>query len=397
MYFRSFMGKRKLKADRIFDGYRFVEDHVLIISTDGIIEDLVPSSAAGLDVEEMEGLLCPGFVNTHCHLELSHMKGRIPGKTGLVDFVFKVVTERHHAEEEIMQAIADAEEEMIRNGIVAVGDICNNTLTIPQKAKGQLRYYNFIEASGWSPAVAQARFQHTSAIYETYVHELKLSAASIVPHAPYSVSTQLWQLIRPYFENRVVSIHNQEAPFEDEFFVEGTGDFVRMYRLMNIDNTHHHPPGTSSLRSYFEQLRDAAQVLLVHNTFTKQEDLDTALQQMHRNGKDNTLYFCLCVNANEYIGAASPPLDLFRQNNCTITLGTDSLASNHQLSITEEINTIRKNFPGIPLQEILGWATINGAAALQMQESTGSFEKGKKPGVVLLEEKENKLTAKRVI
>ena len=389
------MNRRKLKADRIFDGYRFLEDHVLIISMDGIIEDLVPLSAAGLDVEEMEGLLCPGFINTHCHLELSHMKGRIPEKTGLVDFVFKVVTERHHGEEEILQAIAEAEEEMIGSGIVAVGDICNNKLTIPQKKKGRLHYYNFIEASGWAPSIAQARFQHSSAIYAAYMHELKLSAASIVPHAPYSVSGPLWQLIRPYFENRVVSIHNQEAPFEDEFFVEGTGDFVRMYRLMNIDNTHHRPPGTSSLRSYFDQLRGAAQVLLVHNTFTKQEDVEAALQQTQKNG--NALYFCLCVNANQYIGEALPPLELFRKNNCTITLGTDSLASNHQLSITEEINTIMKNFPGIPLEEILGWATINGAAALQMKDGLGSFEKGKKPGVVLLQEKENKLVAKHLL
>jgi cytosine/adenosine deaminase-related metal-dependent hydrolase len=120
--------------------------------------------------------------------------------------------------------------------------------------------------------------------------------------------------------------------------------------------------------------------------------VEAALQQTQKNG--NALYFCLCVNANQYIGEALPPLELFRQNNCTITLGTDSLASNHQLSITEEINTIRKNFPGIPLEEILGWATINGAAALQMQDILGSFEKGKKPGVVLLQEKENKLVAK---
>jgi aminodeoxyfutalosine deaminase len=295
-----------------------------------------------------------------------------------------------------MQAISDAEEEMIGNGIVAVGDICNNTLTIPQKKKGRLRYYNFIEASGWAPAVAQARFQHTSAIYENYVHELKLATASIVPHAPYSVSSQLWQLIRPYFENRVVSIHNQEAPFEDEFFMEGTGDFVRMYRLMNIDNSHHRPPGTSSLCSYVDQLRGAAQLLLVHNTFTKQEDVEAALQ-MQKRGNKNALFFCLCVNANQYIGDALPPLELFRQNNCMITLGTDSLASNHQLSMAEEISTIRKNFPGIPLEEILGWATINGAAALQMQDSIGSFEKGKKPGVVLLVEKENKLAAKRLL
>ena len=68
----------------------------------------------------------------------------VSDKTGLVDFVFKVVTERHHTEEEILQAISDAEDEMIANGIVAVGDICNNALTIPQKQKNRLAYYNFI-------------------------------------------------------------------------------------------------------------------------------------------------------------------------------------------------------------------------------------------------------------
>lgn len=96
------------------------------------------------------------------------MKGRIPEKTGLVDFVFKVVTERHHFEEEILAAIADAEDEMLRNGIVAVGDICNNALTLPQKQKGRLRYYNFIEASGWLPAVSETRFRRAKELFEQY-------------------------------------------------------------------------------------------------------------------------------------------------------------------------------------------------------------------------------------
>ncbi len=64
-------------------------------------------------------------------------------------------------------------------------------------------------------------------------------ANSIVPHAPYSVSENLWKNIQPYFENKTVSIHNQESPFEDLFFLEGKGDFERMYELMHIDNKHH--------------------------------------------------------------------------------------------------------------------------------------------------------------
>src|SRR3569832_605010 len=99
------MGYRKLKADKIFDGYQFRKDHVLMIKEDGVVEALIPDSEGGEDVVFFQGILSPGFINCHCHLELSHMKGLIPEKTGLVDFVFKVVTERHHSEKEILQAI----------------------------------------------------------------------------------------------------------------------------------------------------------------------------------------------------------------------------------------------------------------------------------------------------
>lgn len=400
------MQYRKIGATKIFDGYRFWENAVLVVDANGRVEALIPKEEAGEGIEQVEGFLSPGFINCHCHLELSHMKGKIPEKTGLVDFVFKVVTERSATEEEILQAIADAEDEMKNAGIVAVGDICNNTLTLPQKEKGNLHYYNFVEASGWLPAISDARFERTKAIYDAYVNgqwsmvnpELSKTPnpkrqtlnTSIVPHAPYSVSENLWQAIRPYFENKVVSIHNQETRFEDEFFLHGTGDFQRMYELMKIDNSHHQPTKRSSLQSYFDKLSGAEKVILVHNTFTGEEDVDYVNGQwsMVNGGKTGTqpqTFFCLCVNANQYIENALPPVEMLRKKGCNIVLGTDSLASNWSLSILDEIKTVRKNFPQIPLEELLTWATSNGAKALGMDSFLGSFEKGKKPGVLHLQ------------
>ena len=384
------MNRRKIWPEKIFDGYRFLEGHVLITTQEGIIEAIVPLSEAGDDIEQFAGLLTPGFVNCHCHLELSHMKGKVPEKTGLVDFVFKVVTERSASEEEILEAIAEAESEMKEAGIVAVGDICNNTLSIPQKQKGNLHYYNFIEASGWLPEVSETRFERAKTIYDAFERirnsKFKIQNSSIVPHAPYSVSEKLWKRIQPYFQNKVVSIHNQETVFEDEFFLEGSGDFKRMYELMRIDNSHHVPTKKSSLQSYFEKLTVAEKIILVHNTFTKQHDIGFAkeLSQLQIPNSRPQTFFCLCVNANQYIENALPPIELFRKNDCSIVLGTDSLASNWGLSILDEIKTIRKNFPQIPLEEVLGWATINGARALGMDDFLGSFEEGKKPGVVIL-------------
>jgi aminodeoxyfutalosine deaminase len=385
------MSYRKLKAGRLFDGYSFINNTVLILSTGGVIQDILSTEDAGDDVETLQGTLVPGFINCHCHLELSHMRALIPEKTGLVDFVFKVVTERHHSEEEILMSINKAEEEMLENGIVAVGDICNNSLTLQQKQRGRLAYYNFIEASGWLPSVSAQRFERAKAVADQF--DTLIAPYSIVPHAPYSVSDNLWMQIQPYFEHKVVSIHNQETPFEDEFFQQGTGDFMRMYQLMNIDNSHHVATNRSSLQSYFEKLQTARNAILVHNTFMQQEDIDY-IQLKTQNSRLET-FVCLCVNANRYIQDALPPIDMFRKNNCTIVLGTDSLASNWSLDILDEIRSIRKSFPSIPLQELLSWATINGAKALNMHDHLGSLEKGKKPGIVLLDE--DTLTAKRII
>jgi cytosine/adenosine deaminase-related metal-dependent hydrolase len=408
---------RKFSADNIFTGTGMPgSDFVLITNKEGIIEDIVKEKDAGEDIQYFKGILTPGFINCHCHLELSHMRGLIPEQTGLVDFVFKVITERHFEEEEILEAISKAEDEMLANGIVAVGDICNNTLTLSQKLKKRLAYYNFIEVSGWLPQVAEQRFTRSKAYYDAFVNgkvvndewaivneETKINEAqqktindkqqtSLVPHAPYSVSEELWNLLQPFFSNKTISIHNQETSFEDELFIQNRGDFLRMYQLMKIDTSFFKPTGKSSLQSYFYKLNNAKHVILVHNTFTKEEDVEFAnLQSAICNLQ---LTWCLCINANLYIENKIPSIDMFIKNGCAIVLGTDSLASNRHLNLMDEMKNIHKYFPNITMQQLLQWATINGAQALQMDDKLGSFEKGKQPGVVLIDNLQNEhLTA----
>ena len=337
---------RKFRADGIFTGTELLgPDTVVICDSDGTILEVTNAQSAGDDIQQLKGVLSPGFINCHCHLELSHMKGLIPEKTGLVDFVFSVVTQRHFNEEEILQAIAEAEADMIRNGIVAVGDICNNTLTLHQKKQQDLHYYNFVETSGWLPEVALQRFERSSVNFELFS---EVSPTSIVPHAPYSVSEQLWQLIEPFYRNRVVSIHNQETAFEDELFLQNSGDFLRMYKMMKLDTSFYQPSGKSSLQTYFDKLCGAATVLLVHNTFTSETDLQFVQKQRSKNG----VFFCICANANKYIEDAIPRVNLLRDHDCNIVIGTDSLASNWSLSVLDEMKTIHKNYPEVGLQEL---------------------------------------------
>ncbi len=377
------MSYQLLSAPLIFDGYQLHQNAALVIGPGGTIETLIQKEDAGDNVERFEGILCPGFVNCHCHLELSHMRGLIPQHTGLVDFVFKVVTQRHFSNEDILLAIELAEDEMLRNGIVAVGDICNTAHTAGAKAKQRLLYYNFVEVSGWLPEVAQTRLTNSLEVYNLLSLGDKEQVA-LVPHAPYSVSEKLWLLLQPFFKDKTVSIHNQETSFEDELFVQGGGDFMRMYNLMKMDSSFFFPSGKSSLQTYFSKLNGARNVMLVHNTFTKEADVVYARERAAANRQQ--LFFCLCANANLYIENALPPVQMLMQQECTIVLGTDSLASNHSLNMLDEMRTIKQHFPQVSIEQLLRCATINGATALNLHERLGSFEKGKQPGVLLINE-----------
>ena len=96
------MGLRKFKADQLFDGYRlFNKDKVLITDESGKVQDIVAASEAGEDVESFSGILSPGLINCHCHLELSHLKNVIPPHIGLIEFLCSVVTKRDFPREVI--------------------------------------------------------------------------------------------------------------------------------------------------------------------------------------------------------------------------------------------------------------------------------------------------------
>ena len=362
---------------------------MLITDADGVIIDLIEEQQAGEGIEKLNGIISPGFVNAHCHLELSHMKGLIPKQTGLVDFVLKVVNERHFEETEILSAVEKAENELLQNGIVAVGDICNNTLTIAQKNKGRLQYHNFIEASGFPPSIAETRYKRALDFYNAYAALFPFN--SIVPHAPYSVSPQMFELINNFPNNNLLTIHNQETAAENEFFKNSTGDFLRLFKKMGIDISFFKPSGKTSLQTWLPHFIKGQTIITVHNVCTTEADIE--FLKLPTTNHQPQIFFCLCPNANLYISNTLPDVNMLMQQTDNIVLGTDSLASNNQLSILEEIKTLQKYFPHIELATLLQWATINGSVALKMDNMLGSFDKGKKPGVVLIEGTDNlKLT-----
>ena len=379
---------KKYKADQLFDGYRFHDqNNVLITDEKDKILEIVSASDAGEDIQTRKGILSPGLINCHCHLELSHLKNVIPPHTGLVEFLCSVVTKRDFAPEIIQQEIINAEKEMYNNGIIAVGDIGNTSDTAEVKSNSKIHWQNFVEVLSFTDVHAEKNLEHYIQVAKTL--ELKLQSSniiqrtSLVPHAPYSISPKTFKLINQLTKNQIISIHNQEHPAEDELYKTGGGDYLKLFKVFGMNESPFPVTGKCSIRSILPYFNNGQTIFLIHNTFMPEEDVEFAKD--YAKEKDLNLIWCLCINANLYIENKVPPIEMLMNHYCPLVLGTDSYSSNWQLSITKEMQSIQNNFPAIPLETILQWATINGAKALDWDDELGSFEKGKKPGVVLIE------------
>lgn len=375
------MRYRNLKADRLFDGETFLKGHVLVVTDDGIIEALVPEEQVHSAVETFEGILMPGLINCHCHLELSHMKGVIPPHTGLVPFLISVVTKRGENEAVKLEKIKAAEQELFQNGIVAVADICNTADAVAVKQNSAIQWYNLIEVLNLRDANLEAALNNYGNVLRQ--HQDAGLETVLTPHAPYTISEVTFNELNNRTTGKLISVHNSETRAEDELFKTGMGAFLNLFQLFGFNATPFAVSGKSSVQTWLPYFTNGQMILLVHNTFMSEDDIVFA--QQHAQQYNLKLIYCLCPNANLYIENTLPPVDLFIKHNCHIVLGTDSYSSNWQLSIASELKTLKGNLPHLPLEVLLKWATSN-AAALWGFEKLGGFKKGTKPGVVLLNE-----------
>ncbi len=372
------MSLRKLQPQRIFNGVELLEPgQVLVVETSGKVIDILPATDAGEGIEQVNGWIIPGLINCHCHLELSHLEGAVPEKTGLPGFVQHIMAHRDADPAVQLSAMESANRYMWEAGTQAVGDICNRIDSLTVTRDSRITFHHFIEVSGWMPEVAEKRYQSAVQILQSFLQTSR--RASLVPHAPYSVSPELWKLLMSHFPQQPITIHNQESKAEQSLFEKGEGEWPEFFAAWKINHQHFQPSGTSSLQTVFPYLQSASQLLLVHNTYTSPEDIDWT------ESRHGSVFWCLCPRANKYIENVLPPVDLLRQKKCRIVVGTDSLASNHSLSILDELKLLSLHFPSIPAEEMLRWVTSEGAAALQLEEILGSLTPGTSPGILQLE------------
>lgn len=373
---------RFITADRIHDGERFLKPGaVLELSEAGRIAG-IHSGGFIPDAIHYDGVICPGFVNAHCHLELSHLLGAIPERTGLIPFLQSVMTGRGSVPEDEKQAARErAFEAMLEAGVVAVGDISNSNDTLDLRSRGQMHFHTFVECMGFVEATAGARLAYSMQVLDEFRKQERGSVTlseSVVPHAPYSVSGALFRLINAAEPGSLISIHNQETPDEDRYYRDKSGSVRDLLGGLGIDDTAFSAPGCTSLRAYLPYFDASHPMLLVHNTCTGAEDIRFARERALEP------YWCLCPGANLYIEGRLPDIGMLSSMSDRICIGTDSLASNHRLSVLHELRLIAEHVPQIGEERLLCWATSGGADALQLGGVCGRLQEGLVPGVLHL-------------
>lgn len=362
---------KRISAEIIFDGFKFIKNKTIVIDKGKIIEiDKVKKKDIILD-----GILCPGFVNAHCHLELSFLKNRFKDVTTLENFISRIKSINRQKEFR-ENSINVADKHMYNNGINVCADIVNNDFTKEVKKTSKILYVNFVEIYGTDIEQADYILERGKTLKNLF------NNSYITLHSSYSVSLPLLEkLIKCIDSDSILSIHVFESPDENELFK----------KFQNIQEWHKKFRKIQDYTlNFIYNLPTENPILFVHNTFIRFEYYKDIINRF------KVPYFVLCPCSNLRLSGQLPPRFLF-ENKDNICIGTDSLASNSSLSIIKEINTIMKFYPDIELNFLLKAATVNGARALGVYCKYGSFENGKEAGILLIKKRKENLYAKRII
>ena len=369
----------------VVNGFVELEDDGTVIRT-GVCAD--PASEPVF----YEGAIAPGFVNAHCHVELSYMKGLFRKGTGMAGFIDQINELRDtKSMEEKVRDLTVAMDSLWEQGVVAMADISNCADSFAVKARHPMYTRTFLEVFGTEPEDCGAVMDGVRKLKEV-ADGFGINAAP-TPHACYTMSPELVTAVSVEgLRSGFLSFHSEETEEEEEMLKYGSGKMWenRVKAGMSV------PPvtGKSSLLYFIDRLLAGhsapfdEHILLVHECCMDQEGVDAVKAVM------NHPFVAVCPLSNLFIHNALPPIDLMRRNGLKVCVGTDSLSSNDDLNIVDELYCLQRNFPEVPLGELLTWASRNGAEFLARPEF-GTLEPGKRPGLVLIDnlDADGRLTA----
>lgn len=338
--------------------------------------DELPKSAAKSDSLLADYSLLPGFVNAHCHLELTDI-GSLPRdllknqnhKINFVSWIRELVLRKEKlSQDEQDHGIKMGAEKLLQSGVTTLGDHMSFNTNWRSITETPLRGRVFGEVLGIVPEVCE----HIYTLLKKVQQEFSASRfrLHISPHSAHAVTLPiLLKLLQT--ESPPLSIHLSESQEEKEYFSRQGGDLLKLIHDLGVVAPHHAASGLEMLAA---NRIDLSKILLIHGNYLGPEEIALI--------KKNKICIVHCPGSHSYFEHAAFPLESLLAQNVTIALGTDSLASNFELNFLSELRRVQKNFPRLGENQILKMATINGAKALCMENEVGTLERGKKADII---------------
>ena len=343
---------------------------------------IIGVGACSDDEDVQTGALVPGFVNGHCHVELSHLYKKFRKGTGMAGFIDQINELRDWAGNDVKaRLVQEWMDKMWADGVSAMADISNDESSFEVKKAHSMYTRTFLEVFGSEPEMCEDVMKGVTAL-NAQADEVGIDAAP-TPHSCYTMSPQLLSASAAAgLERGFVSYHSQESQEEEDLLLTGTGAMYENRKRSGMST----PPvtGESSLKYFIDRLADAKpapydeHILLVHNVCLAQDDIDAAKKVM------KNVYWAVCPLSNIFIHNALPPIPLMMENELAVVVGTDSLSSNDDLDMVKELYCLHENFPQVTMTQLLQWACHNGAKFLKKDDVLGTLSVGKKPGLVLI-------------
>ncbi|WP_394831969.1 amidohydrolase family protein [Pendulispora rubella] len=360
-----------------------IRDGAVVVAEDGTIEDVGAAAEVlprhgGAPVERVHGVVFPGLVNAHTHLELSALRGLVPGGHGFLPWVDSLLAARFDATpEDSPESMEAAVSELQRHGTAAVGEVTNSLAAAEHLARSGIEGSIFHEVFGVGGDVAERAEEMLAA---SSAGTRAWPGLAYVPTA-HTLHTTLADVVRKIVQHAKdaglrTSLHLAEHAAERRALEHGDGPVTDWLRGRLRGAADVVWPMQSPI-AYAEALGALGpHMLLVHLT-------DALPEELERVAKSGS-HVVLCPRSNLYIEGRLPPLLAARAAGIEPALGTDSLASNASLDVLAEARALADRFSTVPAADLVRMATHNGAQALG-RPALGRISRGARPGLLAVD------------
>lgn len=392
-----------MKTESQGPAQRAVEDGALVVA-DGLIQavgryrDIKKEFGLCQIREHASSILTPALINSHCHLELSHLniakgiKGRKAYNGDITKWIRDLLSARERffhdnddAERLILQQAGLSLQHMSDEGVAFIGDIGNSLASRTIGTGQNTRVYFLLELLGLtrnSEVKTFARLEN--------IDTGDTPAIGCTPHAPYSTTSAVIKALkrRAAEHGHILSIHVAESLHEVEFLKSGAGEFREFLLERGAWDGSFTFPAKGSVQ-YLDSLDVIdSRTICVHSVHVDKTEIDILAK--------NKAKVCLCPGSNRFLGVGKAPVTEFLDHGILPALGTDSKASNESLSMWREMLLLREDYHGLLPERVFAMATCGGAEAWGISSAMGSLEPGKLPRILAVKNNE-KIDSPKVV